>query len=237
VSYDLKAIKDTQASAFARTFLEGYLAPAFGARSKSEIDLLVFSCLINAKLINPEGPIYEIARGLNITPARARGLLLNWQLRSSPAGDMRQAIVAALQKTRFSADGSLMTFGVESPLLKEEMTSRLRATGVFPDASFSKELVRMRVEAFVEFLDSVLDEEIKKGVKAVLVKDKLLPDRSFKALATGVLKKLGEKVAGESGGAVAKGTVDKVSSFIGGLLNSDVKGATKSIGIGDYIDV
>lgn len=237
MSYDPKAIKDTPAAAFARTFLEGYLAPAFGARSKSEIDLLVFSCLIDAKVINPEGPIYDIARGLNITPARARGLLLNWQLRSSPAGDMRLAIVAALRKTRFSADGSLMTFGVESPLLKEEITARLRATGVFPDASFSKELVRMPVEAFVDFLDSVVDDEIKKGVKAVLVKDKQLPDRSFKALAAGVLKKLGEKVADEAGGALAKGAVDKVSSFIGGLLNSDVKGATKSIGAGDFIDV
>ena len=237
MTYDPKAIEDAAAAAFARRFLESYLAPAFGAHSKSEIDLLVFSCLIDAKLISPEGPMYDIARGLNITPSRARGLLLNWQLRSSLAGDMRPAIVAALKKTRFSADGSLMTFGVESPLLKEEITARLRATGVFPDASFSKELVRMPVEAFVDFLDGVVGEEIKNGVKAVLVKDKQLPDRSFKALATGVLKKLGEKVADKAGGALAKGAVEKVSSFIDGLLNGDVNEATKSIGVGDFIDV
>jgi hypothetical protein len=234
VSYDPKAMKDAAAAAFAKTFLENYLAPAFGARSKSEIDLLIFSGMIDTKLIDPDGPIYDIARGLNITPGRARSLLMNWQLRSAPAGDMRPAIVAVLKKTRFSADGSLMTFGVESPLLKEDITARLRAVGVFADASFSKELVRMPVDAFVEFLDGVVDDEVKKSVKKKLVEDKQLPERSFKALATGVLKKLGEKVADETGGELAKGAADKVSSFIGGLLNGDSKSATKSIG--DVID-
>ena len=37
--------------------MAGYPNPAFGARSKSEIDLLVFSCLIEAKAIDPDGPI------------------------------------------------------------------------------------------------------------------------------------------------------------------------------------
>jgi hypothetical protein len=234
MSYDLRAVKDAPAADFARKFLEGYLSPAFGARSKAEIDLLVFSCLIDAKVVNPEGPVYNIARGLNITPARARSLLLNWELRSSHANDMRLSIVAALKKTRFSSDGNLMTFGVESPLLKEEITARLRATGFFPDASFSKELVRMPVDAFVEFLDIFLDDQIKQDVKVALVKDKQLPDYSFKALATGVLKKLGDDVAGDTGVLLAKGAVDKVSAFIGGLLDKNVKKATKSIEANDF---
>ena len=42
-----------------------------------------------------------------------------WQLRSTPAGsDLRPALVEVLKKTRFSRDGTLLTFGVESPLLK-----------------------------------------------------------------------------------------------------------------------
>ena len=235
MSYDSKTIKDASAATFARSFLEGYLAPAFGARSKSEIDLLVFSCLIDAKVINPDGPLYDIARGLNITPARARSLLINWQLRFVPSGDMRPAIISALRKTRYSADGSLMTFGVENPLLKEDITARLRASGIFADASFSKELVRMPVDAFVDFLDTLVDDETKRAVKAVLVKDKQLPDRSFKALAAGVLRKLGERIAGEPGGALARGAIDKASSFIGGLLSGDAKGATKYIVAGDYV--
>ncbi len=93
----------------------------------------------------------------------------------------------------------------------------------------------MPVDAFVDFLDTLVDDETKRAVKAVLVKDKQLPDRSFKALAAGVLGKLGEKVAGEPGGALARGAIDKPSSFIGGLLSSDAKGATKFIVAGDFV--
>src|SRR5438128_771450 len=86
--------KPTIAQLFATAFIEGYLSPAFGARSKSEVDLLVFSCLVSAKAIDPDGPIYNLVRALNITPAKARALVMNWQLRSAQMqGDLRPAIV------------------------------------------------------------------------------------------------------------------------------------------------
>ncbi len=198
--------KAGNAAKFTDLFVTEYLVPAFGSRSKSEIDLLVFSCLIKAGAIDPAAPEYDIARALNITPARVRNLILNWQLRSiPPQGDLRGAIVEALKKTRFSKDGKLLTFGVENPLLKEEITGRLKRRGVFPDASFSKELVKLPVHAFVEFLDEIVDEDTKKQVITSLVKDKQLPDRSFKALALGLLEKLGEKVGNCSGACEQEG--------------------------------
>jgi hypothetical protein len=199
--------------------------------------------LIEAKAIDPDAPIYDLARALNISPARARSLILNWQLRSTPTqADLRQNIVDALKKTRFSKDGTLLTFGVESPLLKEEITARLKRNGVFPDASFSKELVKLPVEAFVEFLGEIVDDATKKEVRATLIKDKQLPDTSFKALATGVLTKLGEKVAGEAGkeiagafvGKAAKPAAEKAVAFLTGILAGDAKGATKNISKDDY---
>jgi hypothetical protein len=39
-----------------------------------------------------------------------------------------------------------------------------------------------------------MDEETKKQVRATLVKDKQIPDTSFKALAAGVLVTLGKKL-------------------------------------------
>lgn len=237
--------KPANAQKFASAFVGAYLAPAFGARSKAEIDLLVFTCLVDAKAIEPETPIYELARALNITPARARSLVLNWQLRSTAAqADLRQSIVDALKKTRFSKDGTLLTFGVESPLLKEEIAARLKRKGVFPDASFSKELVKLPVDAFVEFLDEIVDEATKKEVRTTLVKDKQLPDTSFKALATGVLTKLGEKVAGEAGkeiagaivGKAAKPAAEKAIAFLSGILSGDAKSATKGISKNDYFE-
>ena len=142
---------------------------------------------------------------MNFHVDRTRGGRQKVQIRENSryygANALRGAIVEALKKTRFSSDGKLLTFGVESPLLKEEIIARLKRKGVFPDASFSKELVKLPVDAFVEFLDEIVDDETKKQVKATLVKDKQLPNTSFKALATGVLVNLGKKAAGEAGGA------------------------------------
>lgn len=234
--------KAPSAQKFATTLIEGYLSPAFGARSKSEIDLLVFTSLIEAKALDPSEPVYNIARALNITPARVRSLILNWQLRSTPLeADMRGQIVDALKRTRFSNDGTLLTFGIESPLLREEVTARLKRKGVFPDASFSKELVKLPVESFVEFLDDLVDDETKKAVRKTLVTDKGLPDKSFKGFATGLLGKLGEKAAGEAGGAIAKEVAGpaakKAIQFLAGILTGNADNATKSITKDDFFDV
>lgn len=240
MAIDIKAAlgKPGNAAKFTTAFITGYLSPAFGAHSKSEIDRLVFSCLVEAGAIDPDAPAYDLARALNVTPTRVRNLVLNWQLRSrSQQIDMRDEIVAALKKTRFSGDGKSLTFGVESPLLKEEITARLKRKGVFPDASFSKELLKLPIDAFVEFLDELVDDKTKEQVKDALVKNKQLPDRSFKALATGVLGKLGEKVAGKVGRdlasevvvSVGKSAAEKAVGFVVGLLKGDAKGATKGI--------
>lgn len=241
---DIKTVlsKPANASKFTSAFITAYMSPAFGARSKTEIDLLVFSCLIEADAIDPQAPEYDIARSLNIAPARVRNLILNWQLRSTRAQeDLRGAIVEALKKTRFSNDGKLLTFGVESPLLKEEISARLKRKGVFPDASFSKELVKLPADAFVEFLDEIVDEETKKQVRTTLVKDKQIPDTSFKALATGVLVTLGKKAAGEAGGAIAgelaKPAAEKAVKFLTALLMGDAKGAAKGVTKDDIISV
>jgi hypothetical protein len=243
MTIDIKAAlsKPSNAAKFAAAFVPTYLSPAFGVRSKSEIDLLVFSSLIEAGAIEPDAPAYDIARALNITPTRVRSLVLNWQLRSTPAqDDLRSAIVDALRKTRFSNDGKLLTFGVESPLLREDITARLKRKGVFPDASFSKELVKLPAEAFVEFLDEIVDDDTKKQVRTALVKDKQIPDTNFKAIATNLLVKLGKKAAGEAGGAlaekIAKRAADKAVSFVMGLLTGDVKAATKSLEKDDLIE-
>ncbi|MGZ3273548.1 MAG: hypothetical protein ACXU82_08880 [Caulobacteraceae bacterium] len=238
---DLKAALANQATAqkFAASFAGAYLTPAFGARSKSEIDLLVLTSLIDAGALDPAAPIYDIARAFNITPARVRTLIFNWQLRSTAGGfDLRSALVAALEKTRFAKDGTYLAFGIESPLLREEIVARLKAKGVFADATFAREIVRLPVDAFVEFLDDLVEPEVKKAFKAKLVKDKQLEDKSFTAIAKGVLGKLAEKVAGKAGEAIGEAVVDgakdvlgpaaeQVTTFLVSLLKGDTDTAAK----------
>ncbi|WP_378948907.1 hypothetical protein [Paracoccus sp. R86501] len=246
MTYDIQAaLKDpVKATLFAEYFAEGYLTPAFGARSKSEIDLLVFTALINAGVIDPAGPVYKLARTFNITPTRVRTLIFNWQLREPGLrSDLSPALRAALQRTRFSKDGTLLTFGIESPLLKEEVIARLKAQGVFADASFAREIVRMPVEAFVEFLDELIDPATKKAFIDRLTRDKQLKDTSFKSIAVGVFGRLGEKIAGEVGKEIAADIVDATmpvakdfGCFLLGLLESNgeeaAKAARKVLGLG-----
>jgi hypothetical protein len=172
--------KSANAIKFSDRFVSGYTPPAFGARSKAEIDLLVFICLIEARAIDPEAPVYDIARALNITPTRVRSLIFNWQLRTtSKENDLRPDLVAALKKTRFSSDGTFLTFGVESPLLKEEIIARLKRKGVFSDASFAKEIVRLPVDAFVEFLEkSSMRSSVTLLARNYAARVLLFPDRA-----------------------------------------------------------
>lgn len=250
ISLDDKLKHPDVAAGFGSCFLAQYLSPAFGARSKSEIDLLVFDCLVQSGAIDPRAPLYETARMLNITPARVRTLLFNWQLRStSAAADLHNDLLLALQQTRFVKDGTLMSFGIESPLLREEVRARLRRRGVFADASFSQELVRLPVDAFVEFLDDLVDEDTKKALKAILVRDEQLPDRSFKAIATGVLSRIGEEVAGKVGEelagdlvegvgeAVFKPAVERAAGFLASLLRHDAEGAAGALSAGDLMAI
>lgn len=241
--------KPEAGTAFAKAFVGKYLTPAFGARSKSEVDLLVFASLIEAGVINPAAPIYDIARSLNLTPARVRALVFNWQLRSTAEGfDLRATLVGALRQTRFAKDGTFLTFGVESPLLHEEIVARLKKKGVFADATFAREIVRLPVDAFVEFLDDLIVDATKSEIKKILIEDKQLPDRSFKALATGVLSKLGEKIAGKAGEAVAGAIVDSASEslikpaaermggFLLGLLSGDARAAAEHLRADDIAE-
>jgi hypothetical protein len=71
---DVKAglSKPAAAQKFAGVFIEAYLTPAFGARSKSEIDLLVFTWLIEAKVIDPPRPSTKSpARSISRQPVSA----------------------------------------------------------------------------------------------------------------------------------------------------------------------
>ena len=106
---------------------------------------------------------------------------------------------------------------------------------------FSREIVRLPVDAFVEFLDELIDEATKHELRKRLVEDHQLPDRSFKALIAGLLSKLGEKVAGQAGEAIVgellkpfgnkafENVADRVGAFVACLLRSDVVAASRTL--------
>ena len=219
--------KRDRATRFSIGFIEGFAKPAFGAISKSEVDNLVFALLIEAGALDPKSQAYEIARDLNVTPAKARNLLFQWQLRSLGDGSaLKDDLIAALGTVRFAKEGNLLVFGIESPLLREELRSRLKHMGVYADASFSAEIVRLSVKHFVEFLDSFLDQETKKAMHRALVKDGQIKDRSFKAVAFRILKGVARKAAGEVGDELT----DVFGEAVRGLVSGDADSVMNAVG-------
>ena len=214
------------AKLFSRKFIETFAAPAFGAISKTEVDNLVFGLLVEVGALDPKSQVYEIARDLNITPAKARNLLFQWQLRSMGDGNaLKDDLIAALKSVKFAKDGDFLIFGVESPLLREELRSRLKRMGVYADASFSSEMIRLSVKHFVEFLDVFLGEAEKKAMHKALIKDNQLKDKSFKAVAFRVLKGVAKKAAGEVGAELT----DLFGEAVRGLITGDADSVTESV--------
>ena len=217
------------ATYFAQHFIQTFASPAFGAISKTEVDNLVFRLLVETGAINPKSQVYEIARDLNVTPAKARNLLFQWQLRAmNDDTTLKDDLVSALQSVRFTKDGDYMSFGVESPLLREELRARLKRLGIYPDASFSSEIVRLSVKHFVEFLDDLLDTPTKKALHKQLIKDHQLKDKSFKAVGTRILKSIANKAAGEVGDEITDLFGDAVKGILGGAA-SEVREALTGI--------
>src|SRR5580704_6727474 len=101
VAYNLLAVRaalkdDKIASAFGRGFINAYAATAFGSLPKTEIDLQVFSLLVELGVIEVNRASYRIARALNITPAKARTLLFQHQLRNISEDDTDYEIMIAI---------------------------------------------------------------------------------------------------------------------------------------------
>lgn len=228
----LTPLKDSEnAMKFSEDFIKSFADPAFGAISKTEVDNLVFRLLVDAGALSPKSQVYEIARDLNVTPAKARNLLFQWQLREMAKGDvLKNDLIEALMSVRFSKDGDLLSFGVESPLLREELRSRLKHLRIYADASFSSEIIRISVDHFVEFIDDFLGDTEKKEMHQALINDNQLKDNSFKAVASRILKGVAKKAAGDAGAELT----DLFGEVVRGLITGNADSVTKAV---DGIDL
>jgi hypothetical protein len=87
VAYNLEGVRNAfsdkeLAAEFGQKFIKAYAATPFGSLPKTEIDLQVFSILVDLKVIEINRAAYRMARALNITPTKAQALLFQYQLRN-----------------------------------------------------------------------------------------------------------------------------------------------------------
>lgn len=172
-------------------FFEFYTTPAFGARSKSEIDLKVFELLGKCGYIDDD--YYNVSRKLKITPTRAKNLILNAKLRAESQLNTEEMYNHFLEKIKElgyktdSRNNSIIIFSLPDMLLREYLKFKLRTVGKIWDSSFNSELARVSVD---DFLDIVSDADLKRKIKRQDVRNKIKDAivGHLKANPIGVLK-------------------------------------------------
>ena len=133
-------------------FFEFYTAPAFGARSKSEIDLKVFELLRRRGDIDDD--YYNVSRKLKITPTRAKNLILNAKLRRE-SENYDEKFIDLLKDLKFKISvnsNEIILLYVPDILFREHIKAILKQKGIIWDSSFNSEIVKIRLDDFLDIV-------------------------------------------------------------------------------------
>lgn len=133
-------------------FFEFYTAPAFGARSKSEIDLKVFELLRERGDIDDD--YYKVSRKLKITPTRAKNLILNAKLRRE-SENYDEKFIDLLKNLKFKISvnsNEIILLYVPDILFREHIKAILKQKGIIWDSSFNSEIVKIRLDDFLDIV-------------------------------------------------------------------------------------
>lgn len=225
----LQALDAGQARAVLEALLRAYTQPVFGALPKSELEVAMLHALQTVGLLPAQPTLYELIATLRVTRPKARALLYALELRRSDAGSLDARLKALLREPLLLKNGELFGLEIENPLLADHLKARLQALGHASDGSFSATLVTLKAEALAALLVSCLGEEDQERARKALVKAGA-PDRSLQGLLVGALKKLGSKLAGEAGSAVTGAFGDKLSDYLGPLLDVALKPLGDTLG-------
>lgn len=133
-------------------FFEFYTAPAFGARSKSEIDLKVFELLGKCGYIDDD--YYKVSRKLKITPTREKNLILNDKLRRE-SGNYDEKFIDLLKNLKFKISvnsNEIILLYVPDILFREHIKAILKQKEIIWDSSFNSEIVKIRLDDFLDIV-------------------------------------------------------------------------------------
>lgn len=224
---DISAITNKVASQQTKNaldaFLTAYLNPAFGALPKTEVELLVLRLLAQVGAVSERPSIYELVSNLRVTRSKARRLIYDQELRTRTSQDLDEDIRQLLREPILKKQGDSFALEIENPLLADHIRAKLKEMGHVTDGSFSPSLVTLTIDAMVALIEAQLSETQKTATRDALIKVGA-PDKSIKGVLKAALKKVGEKIADESGQAVA----EEVTKYVGPLLDASKSAITSA---------
>lgn len=201
--------------------LDSYLNPAFGAMSKRDFDILLFMKLQKLAVIDKNPEIYGLVSSLRVTRSKARVLLYESKLRQSTAEDLKEELKEILINPIFLKDNDKIGIEIGNPFLIDYLRDKLKGLGYITDSSFSPELVKLSVDAFVALFESYLPTESKSALMNTLIEVGAKADTSFNGVFKSVLKKLGTKLADKAG----EGLAESIGDFLNPIITNSLDGA------------
>ena len=213
----------TRTKAALDEFLTSFLDPAFGALPKSEVELLVLRLLAQVGAVSERPSVYELVSKLRVTRAKARRLIYDQDLRCRTQEELDSDIRQLLRKPVIQKRGDSFALEIENPLLSDHLRAKLQTLGHVTDGSFSPSLVTLTLDAMVALIEEQLSKADRSETFEALVKAGA-PDKTLKGVLKSALKKLGEKIADDTGEAVA----NEVSNYLGPLLDSGKSAITSA---------
>ncbi len=196
-------------------FLLSFLDPAFGALPKAEVELLVLRLLAQIGAVSERPTVYELVGKLRVTRSKARQLIYAQELRTRTVEELDADVRELLCRPILQKRGELFKLEVENPLVSDHLRAKLQELGHVTDGSFSPSLVTITLEGMVALIEAQLTKAERETTLAALIRAGA-PDKSLRGVLRSALKRLGEKVADEAGGAL----VGEVADYIGPLLES-----------------
>lgn len=198
-------------------FLQSYMAPAFGALPKNEVELIVLNVLEKLNAIDEEPELYELVSKLKVTRSKARGLIYDRELRRSSEEELDEKVKVLLKKPLIQKNGDLYVLEVENPLVSDHLRSKVQKLGYVSDGSFSPSIVKLGLDAVAALIESYLTDQERDDVKGALVAAGA-PDTSFKGVIKATFKKVAGKVASDTGEAL----MEKASDFISPIIDAGI---------------
>ena len=200
-------ISDGKAKEILTELLNLYLTPSFGNIKQKEIDLFVFSKLIEIGFLKED--VFDIISKLKVTRQKARNLLYEYNLRKS--SDMSEEYKKFLTNPILEKDKEIVIFNIENPLLIDYIKSKLKEKNLLSDGSFSPEIIKLRQQVYIELLKECITdrEDLIEQLKQIGIND------SLDELIKNILKKASIKVFNNSNDFV-------VDEYISPFINNNI---------------
>ena len=170
-----------------------YLSPSFGAMSKRELDILLFTKLQELGLFDEKQGIYDIVSSLKITRAKARNLIYESNLRKMQNKNLDEELRKIFTEPKFMKDSDKIMLEIDNPFLIDYLRFKLKEIGYITDGSFFSEIVKLTLESYVGLYKTLSFS------KETVIDNKLLKNEDFKKILLSVAKHWTQKYIGDEG--------------------------------------